>query len=206
MSQPATDLPVPPPISPERTLAPAQWGMASFLLSEVAFFGTLIVTYVAFMGKDVVGPTPAEALSMPLVLVSTICLLASSVVIHFAERSLQHGRQRTYCILLAGTIVLGIAFLVGTVVEWRGLINEHQLTISRNLFGTTYYTLVGFHGLHVTVGVIAMLIVLAMSLGREVTRQHRTGAELVAWYWHFVDAVWIVVFLVVYVISRSGAA
>ena len=70
---------------------------------------------------------------------------------------------------MAATIALGIAFLVGTAVEWRELINEHHLTISRNLFGTTYYTLVGFHGLHVTVGVVAMLIVLALSLGREVT-------------------------------------
>jgi cytochrome c oxidase subunit III len=108
--------------------------------------------------------------------------------------------------MLAATIALGVAFLVGTAVEWRSLINEHHLTISRNLFGTTYYTLVGFHGLHVTIGVIAMLIVLVLSLGRELTKQHRTGVELVAWYWHFVDAVWIVVFLVVYVASRGGAA
>jgi cytochrome c oxidase subunit 3/cytochrome o ubiquinol oxidase subunit 3 len=206
MTQPASDLPVPPPISPERILSPAKWGMASFLFSETAFFGTLIATYVAFIGKDIVGPTPAQALSLPLVIVSTICLLSSSLVIHLAERSLERGQQSSFCMLLAGTIVLGIAFLLGTAVEWRSLINEHHLTISRNLFGTTYYTLVGFHGLHVTIGVVAMLIVLALSLGREVTEQHRTGVELVAWYWHFVDAVWIVVFLVVYVASRSGRA
>jgi cytochrome c oxidase subunit 3 len=206
MTQPASDLPVPPPISPERILSPAKWGMASFLFSETAFFGTLIATYVAFIGKDIVGPTPAQALSLPLVIVSTICLLSSSLVIHLAERSLERGQQGAFCMLLAGTIVLGIAFLLGTAVEWRSLINEHHLTISRNLFGTTYYTLVGFHGLHVTIGVVAMLIVLALSLGREVTEQHRTGVELVAWYWHFVDAVWIVVFLVVYVASRSGRA
>jgi cytochrome c oxidase subunit 3/cytochrome o ubiquinol oxidase subunit 3 len=206
MTQPASELPVPPPISPEQSLNPAQWGMASFLLSEVAFFGTLIVTYVAFMGKDVVGPTPAEALSLPLVLISTICLLSSSLVIHLAERSLNSGQQRRFCLLMAGTIALGIAFLLGTAVEWRGLIHEHHLTISRNLFGTTYYTLVGFHGLHVTFGVVAMLIVLTLSLGREVTEQHHTGVQLVAWYWHFVDAVWIVVFLVVYVASRNGVA
>jgi cytochrome c oxidase subunit 3/cytochrome o ubiquinol oxidase subunit 3 len=206
MAQPASDLPLPPPISPERILSPAKWGMASFLFSETAFFGTLIATYVAFIGKDIVGPTPAQALSLPLVIVSTICLLSSSLVIHLAERSLERGQQSAFCMLLAGTIVLGIAFLLGTAVEWRSLINEHHLTISRNLFGTTYYTLVGFHGLHVTIGVVAMLIVLALSLGREVTEQHRTGVELVAWYWHFVDAVWIVVFLVVYVASRSGRA
>jgi len=206
MTAPASDLPVPPEISPERTLTAIQWGMASFLLSEVAFFGTLIAVYVGFMGSDIVGPTPAEALSMPLVILSTICLLASSVVIHFAERSLEHGQHRSFCILLAGTIALGITFLLGTAVEWRELINEHHLTIGRNLFGTTYYTLIGFHGLHVTVGVVAMLIFLALSIGRELSHQHRTGMELVAWYWHFVDAVWIVVFLVVYVASRSAAA
>jgi cytochrome c oxidase subunit 3/cytochrome o ubiquinol oxidase subunit 3 len=202
----ASELPVPPPIEPERILNPAQWGMASFLLSEVAFFGTLIATYVTFMGKDVVGPTPAEALSMPLVIVSTICLLSSSVAIHLAEKSLGRGQQQLFRFLLAGTITLGIAFLVGTAVEWRGLINEHHLTISRNMFGSTYYTLVGFHGLHVTVGVIAMMIVLALSLGGEVTKQYRTGVGLLAWYWHFVDAVWIAVFLVVYAASRSGVA
>src|SRR6478672_3152756 len=162
--EPASDLPIPPPIVPERTLNSAQWGMASFLLSEVAFFCTLIATYVAFMGKDAIGPTPAQALSLPLVIVTTICLLSSSVVIHFAERSLKRGQQRAFFLLLTGTAALGILFLLGTAVEWRSLIIEHHLTISRNLFGTTYYTLVGFHGLHVTFGVVAMLIVLTLSL------------------------------------------
>lgn len=217
MNQAASNLPLPPDIVSERTLSAHQWGMASFLLSEVAFFGTLIVTYVAFMGKDRVGPTPAEALSMPLVIVSTICLLSSSGVIHAALRSLQRGNQQRFRLLLAGTIALGIAFLTGTGIEWHGLITDKQLTIGRNLFGTTYYTLVGFHALHVTVGVIAMLIVLGLAwsgdlrtqtglseAGYKIDPQHRTGAELVGWYWHFVDAVWIVVFLVVYVASRSG--
>jgi cytochrome c oxidase subunit 3/cytochrome o ubiquinol oxidase subunit 3 len=206
MSQPASDLPVPPDISPERTLTAAQWGMASFLLSEVAFFGTLIAAYVAFMGSDVVGPTPREALSMPLVILATICLLSSSIVNHLAEQALERGQQSTFRRLLAVTIALGIAFLVGTALEWRELINEHHLTINRNLFGTTFYTLVGFHGLHVAVGVVVMLTFLAISFGRELCDQDRAGAQMIAWYWHFVDAVWIVVFLVVYVASRSGAA
>lgn len=202
----ASHLPIPPPIAPEHTLSAPEWGMASFLVSEVAFFGTLIVTYVAFMGRDIVGPTPAEALSLPLVLVSTLCLLSSSVVIHAAERALDRDEPGLFCFFLAATIALGIAFLVLTGVEWHELITKHQLTIGRNLFGTTYYTLVGFHGLHVTVGVIVMLIVLGLGLGRQVTPTHRTGVTLVAWYWHFVDAVWIVVFLVVYVASRSSGA
>src|SRR6478752_7935229 len=99
--QPASDLPIPPPIVPERMLNSAQWGMASFLLSEVASFCTLIATYVAFMGKDTVGPTPAEALSLPLVILTTICLLSSSVTIHFAEQALHRGRQSTFCMLWA---------------------------------------------------------------------------------------------------------
>jgi cytochrome c oxidase subunit III len=201
----AAQLPVPPDIVPEHTLSAPEWGMASFLLSEVAFFGTLIAVYVAFMGHDVVGPTPAEALTLPIVLISTLCLISSSVVIHAAERALEREEPRMFALFLGGTIALGIAFLVLTGLEWRDLIFDKHLTIGRNLFGTTYYTLVGFHAFHVTVGVIVMLIVLALALAREITIKQRTGVRLVAWYWHFVDAVWIVVFFVVYIASRRGA-
>jgi cytochrome c oxidase subunit III len=188
----------PPPVALDRTLSAAQWGMLSFLLSEVAFFSTLIVAYVSFMGRDTVGPTPQEALTLRLVLVTTACLLSSSLVIHLAERALARGGQQAFCLWWSLTIALGIAFLLGTAYEWHDLITRHHLTISRNLFGTTYYTLVGFHALHVTGGVIAMFVVLALALGGQVTVANRAGVELVAWYWHFVDAVWIVVFLVVY--------
>ncbi len=92
--------------------------------------------------------------------------------------------------------------MLGTIIEWRELIQVHGLTIGRNLFGTTYYTLVGFHGLHVTVGVIAMLVVLALAIGRRVNPANRVGVQLVSWYWHFVDAVWVVVFTVVYLFGR----
>ena len=131
------------------------------------------------MGRDVVGPTPAEALSLPIVIVSTLCLLSSSVVIHAAERALERDEPRMFCFFLAATIALGIVFLVLTGVEWHDLITNQQLTIGRNLFGTTYYTLVGFHGLHVTVGVIVMLIVLGLALGRQITRgpSHRRDAR-----------------------------
>jgi cytochrome c oxidase subunit 3 len=206
MTTDASDLPIPPEIEPEHTLSAPQWGMASFLLSEVAFFGTLIVTYIAFMGQDTVGPTPRQALALPIVIISTLCLLSSSVVIHAAERALERNEMRIFSFFLATTITLGIAFLALTGLEWYELITEHQLTIGRNLFGTTYYTLVGFHGLHVTIGVIAMLIVLGLALRRQISSANRTGVTLVAWYWHFVDAVWIVVFLVVYIASRSEGA
>jgi cytochrome c oxidase subunit 3/cytochrome o ubiquinol oxidase subunit 3 len=194
--------PVPPAIVAERTLSPGQWGLLSFLVSEVALFSTLIVTYLFYVGKDVVGPAPADVLKLPLVLCTTACLLASSVTIHFAERTLGRRNQGGFLGWWAGTIVLGVLFLLGTAYEWRGLINDHGLTISRNLFGTTYYTLVGLHALHVTGGVTIMLIVLGLALARQVTSANRAGVELISWYWHFVDGVWIVVFTVVYLIGR----
>src|SRR6516165_12347016 len=144
--------PVPPAIVAERTLSPGQWGLLSFLVSEVAFFSTLIVTYVFYLGKDLVGPKPADVLSLPLVLGTTACLLTSSVTIHLAERTLGRGNQGGFLLLWAATIALGVLFLLGTAYEWHGLIYNHGLTISRNLFGTKYYTLVGLHALHVTGG------------------------------------------------------
>jgi cytochrome c oxidase subunit 3 len=199
--------PQPPPIVPYRGLSAPQWGMIAFLVSEVAFFSTLVMVYIVFIGADAQpggrgGPTPAEVLSMELVIGTTICLLSSSATIHFAEKSLRQGSESGFRLWWAATIILGIIFLAGTAYEWRELIVTHGLTVQRNLFGTTYYTLVGFHGAHVTVGVIAMLIVLGLALCRQVTANNSHGVELVSWYWHFVDAVWVVVFTVVYLVGR----
>lgn len=194
----AAALPVPPELRAEKTLSPGQWGMLSFLLSEVAFFSTLIVAYITFEGESTVGPTPGEVLSLPLVFGTTACLLSSSLTVHLATRSLDRGNRPLFCLFWAATIALGIAFLTGTGYEWYGLIEDHRLTINRNLFGTTFYTLVGFHALHVTVGVITMLVVLSLALARQIDKAHAEAAHLVSWYWHFVDGVWIVVFSVVY--------
>lgn len=203
-SWPATEqtYPVPPPITPEHTLSPGQWGLVSFLVSEVALFGTLIVTYLFYLGKNLVGPTPAEALSLKLALCTTAFLLASSGTIHVAEKALHRGDQIGFALWWLATIVLGVLFLSGTAYEWHGLIVHWHLTIGRNLFGTTYYTLVGLHALHVTGGVTIMLIVLGLTLRRKVATANRAGVGLVAWYWHFVDAVWVVVFTVVYLVGR----
>jgi cytochrome c oxidase subunit 3 len=193
---PATTLPIPPDIAPERNLNATEWGVLSFLLSEVAFFATLIVAFVAFKGRDVVGPT-AEVLSLPLALGTTACLLASSFTIHLATHAIGHGSRAMFRLWWMMSIALGLAFLAGTAFEWYGLIVHEGLTISRNLFGTTFYTLVGFHGLHVTGGVVAMLIVL-IALGRNATAEQALAPRMVSWYWHFVDVVWILVFVVVY--------
>ena len=190
----------PPPATTASPLTAQQWGMISFLVSEVALFGTLIVTYLFYLGRDVIGPTPAEALSLGLVLWTTACLLASSGTVHVAERALGRGQRRGFLLWWLATIVLGAVFLGGTAFEWHELISRYGLTISRNLFGTTYYTLVGFHGLHVTVGVIVMLIIFGLALSRATVEAK--GVELVSWYWHFVDGVWVVVFSVVYLFGR----
>ncbi len=190
-------LPVPPAISPERTLSVGQWGMVAFLLSEVAFFGTLVAVYVAYLHRDKSGPTPAETLHLPLIIGTTCCLLLSSVMIHRAEKALEHGDALKFRRNLAATIALGVLFLLGTGWEWRGLILHDGLTISRNLFGSSFYTLVGFHGFHVSVGVLTMMIVLGLALSGARGPGH-AGFQLVSWYWHFVDVVWVIVFAVVY--------
>jgi cytochrome c oxidase subunit 3 len=184
-------------------LTATQWGMLAFLLSEVAFFSTLIVTYLTDLGRDPAdaGPTPA-ILSLPLVIGTTICLLSSSGTAHFAEKALRRGGVRTFLLLWSATILLGVIFLAGTAYEWHELIVRRHLTISTNLFGTTYYTLVGFHAFHVTVGVIILTLMLGLVLRRQVTPRHPTGVELTSWYWHFVDGVWVVVFTVVYLVGR----
>lgn len=195
-------LPTPPPIEPEHTLSPAMWGTIAFLVSEGAFFGTLIVAYITFLNRDTTGPTPAEVLSLALVAVTTTCLLSSSFTIHAAEKALKRGSMGGFKFWWAATITLGVAFLAGTAYEWTGLIRDDGLTISTNLFGTTFYTLVGFHAFHVTAGVIVMLTILGLALRNKVTARQEAAVAPVALYWHFVDGVWIVVFLVVYIIGR----
>lgn len=194
---PATALPVPPDIAPEHTLGAHEWGMLSFLFSEVAFFSTLIVAYVTLHNDDLAGPTSA-VLSLPLAIATTSLLLASSFTVHLATHALGHGRTATFNLWWGLTIALGAAFLAGTAYEWYGLVVHDGLTISRNLFGSTFYTLVGFHALHVSGGVVAMLIILRLSLRKAIGPANAIGARMVSWYWHFVDVVWVVVFTVVY--------
>lgn len=137
-------------------------------------------------------------LSLKLVLGTTAMLLASSVTVHLATHAMQRGHGSRFRVWWAATIALGSGFLAGTGYEWYGLIVHDQLTISRNLFGSTFYTLVGFHALHVSMGVLAMTIVLALALRNRIGPEHARAPHLISWYWHFVDAVWLVVFVVVY--------
>jgi cytochrome c oxidase subunit 3/cytochrome o ubiquinol oxidase subunit 3 len=178
-------------------------GMIAFLITEAAFFSTLIMVYIIFLRETQNGdPNPSQVFHLPLVILSSACLFSSSATIHFAVRALSRGQQQRFLGLWGATILLGALFLTGTAREWADLIGSWGLTISRNMFGTTYFTLVGFHAAHVTVGVIVMSIVFALVLRREITQRNSAGVEVVSWYWHFVDGVWVVVFSVVYLLGR----
>lgn len=177
-------------------------GMICFLCTEGAFFSTLIVAYITYIGRTTDGPTPATSLSLPLALANTFFLLSSSWTMARAARGLARGAIAEFHRWLYLTIALGAAFLITTGIEWKHLIVDAGLTISRNLFGTTYFTLLGFHAAHVTMGLTAMLVVRAAAGRIQPPERPANLVELLAWYWHFVDAVWIVILLVVYVFGR----
>lgn len=173
--------------------------MACLIIAESAIFGMFIAAYVFYMGKSLSGPTPA-ILSPPVF--NTVCLLASSFTIVFAERAIARGKTRGFSIFLIVTILLGVKFLVGTAREWSDLIYNHGLTISSNLFGTTFYSLVGLHATHVILGLIMLSILLAFTLAGHVNESHAERIKVLAMYWHFVDWVWVAVFTTVYLIGR----
>ncbi len=187
---------------------PATWklpyrgkvGMACLIIAESAIFTIFVVAYLYYTGKSLTGPTPREVLETPIFF--TVCLLSSSLTIHLASKLLERGNRGAFLGLWFLTIVLGGLFLFGTGQEWHRLIFEHGLTISTNLFGTTYYSLVGLHATHVTVGLLMLTIVLLFGLAGRVGREQSARIDVLSMYWHFVDAVWVVVFTVVYVLGR----
>jgi len=175
-------------------------GMACLIIAETAIFTIFVVAYLYYVGKSLSGPTPREVLETPILF--TICLLSSSLTIHFAGKALERGGRGAFVGLWLLTIALGAAFLFGTGQEWHRLIYEHGLTISTNLFGTTYYSLVGLHAFHVIVGLVLMAIVALFTITGYVGREHSPRIGVLSLYWHFVDVVWVVVFTVVYVLGR----
>jgi len=175
-------------------------GMYCLIAAEVAIFTIFVIAYIFYIGKSVTGPQPRDVLHVPIFL--TICLLSSSLTIHFAVRSLRSGRVASFGLWWLLTIALGSIFLLGTLREWHQLIYDEGLTIQTNLFGTTYYSLVGLHAFHVTVGLLALTTVSIFTFRGDVGKQHAGRAEVLSMYWHFVDVVWVVVFTVVYIVGR----
>jgi cytochrome c oxidase subunit III len=175
-------------------------GMACLIVAESAIFIIFVVAYIYYIGKSLSGPTPAQVLELPIL--GTVCLLSSSVTVHFAVSALRKNYIRNCTLWLAGTVLLGAVFLMSTAREWYHLIHDFGLTIRTNLFGTTFYSLVGLHATHVVIGLIMLTIALALLLSGRVEEKHAERLEVLSLYWHFVDGVWVVVFLVVYVLGR----
>ena len=177
-------------------------GMVCFLCSEAAFFGTLLTAYATYLGKSLVGPYPAVALGYWIPAANTLFLVGSSVTVALAAGAFARGRQRGFLFWLGVTFALGFLFLCGTAYEWTDLIGRQGLTLQRNLFGTTFFTLIGFHAGHVTLGLLIMLILGGLVLARRLEAGRSESVELFSWYWHFVDAVWVTIIVLVYVVGR----
>jgi cytochrome c oxidase subunit 3/cytochrome o ubiquinol oxidase subunit 3 len=175
-------------------------GMVCLICAEAAIFIIFVVAYIYYIGKSLSGPMPAQVLELPIL--STICLLSSSFTVHWAVSALRKNNIRGCTLGLAATVLLGALFLLGTAREWYHLIYDIGLTIRTNLFGTTFYSLVGLHASHVIIGLIMLTLALVFSLRGHVSEKHEERLEVLSLYWHFVDGVWVVVFLVVYVLGR----
>src|SRR6185295_16562683 len=175
-------------------------GMLSLIAAESAVFTIFVVAYIFYIGKSLNGPTPQQVLHVPIF--NTICLLSSSLTIHLALNALRQGRSSAFNLLWFLTLALGAIFLVGTGREWFHLIYNEGLTISTNLFGTTYYSLVGLHAFHVTAGLVGLGVVMILALMSRVKQEHAQHVDVLSLYWHFVDVVWVVVFIVAYLVGR----
>lgn len=175
-------------------------GMLCLILAESAIFAIFVVAYVFYIGKSLSGPTPRQILTVPIF--TTICLLSSSLTIHRAISALRRGKKGVFAAFWFATLALGTIFLIGTGREWRALIYQKDFTIRTNLFGTTYYSLVGLHASHVIIGLIALTIVVFLALFGKVKPEHSERCDVLSLYWHFVDAVWVVVFTTVYIVGR----
>ena len=175
-------------------------GILCLIAAESAVFIIFVVAYIFYLGKSISGPSPRDVLDIPIV--GTICLLSSSLTVYLAVGALRRSKVGLCSLWLAATVLLGGIFLAGTALEWRQLIYKDGLTIRTNLFGTTFYSLVGLHAAHVVVGLVMLALALVFALRSRVTEANAERLDVLSLYWHFVDAVWVIVFTVVYVLGR----
>ncbi|MEN8144378.1 MAG: cytochrome c oxidase subunit 3 [Gemmatimonadota bacterium] len=179
---------------PSRKLA-----MWTFIGSECILFGSLIITYLVYRGRSVVGPYPDELLNIPFITVTTFVLLMSSLMMVLALAAVQHGDLKWAKVWLLLTAAFGVIFLAGQAYEFTHFYHE-GLGLSTNLFGGSFFLLTGFHGAHVAVGVIWLMSLFGMAVGGRLTSADAETVEVAGLYWHFVDVVWIVLFTVIYLL------
>jgi cytochrome c oxidase subunit 3/cytochrome o ubiquinol oxidase subunit 3 len=175
-------------------------GMWAFLGSDCMFFGSLIGTYLAYKGKSLSGPGPHDVFDIPLTSYSAALLLASSLTMVLALANLQHNRVKSAARWLLVTALLGLHFVLNQVYEFTTFVLHHGLKLSTNLFGSSFFVLTGFHGAHVTGGVIWLLILVGLAWRGQLDARDYTKVEIAGLYWHFVDIVWIAIFTVIYLI------
>ncbi|MBT5582880.1 MAG: heme-copper oxidase subunit III [Phycisphaerae bacterium] len=196
----------PPPALRQDGIMNGKIGILLMIASEIAFFGTLITAYLFYIGRDINGPYPQDVLEVSVapfkVLFNSIFLLISSVWIVFAIKAMRKGNMGAFIFWWALTVLCGAEFLVGTGMEWYGLIVNDGVWMGTNLFGSCFYTLVGFHAFHVTMGLLVLTLILVLALIGKVHPRNIDKVDLVSWYWHFVDGIWIVVFFVVYIFGN----
>ena len=171
-----------------------------FLASDCMFFAALIGTYLVYNGRSLVGPYPVEILDIPLTTVSTFVLLMSSFLMVLALHAIRLGNIPQFRLWTFGVCFFGAIFLGFQVYEFRHFVHE-GLTLQTNLFGSTFFTLTGTHGVHVTIGVLWLLSLLILSYIRPMTAQDALSVEIAGLYWHFVDIVWIVIFTAIYLVE-----
>jgi cytochrome c oxidase subunit 3/cytochrome o ubiquinol oxidase subunit 3 len=176
--------------------------MWAFLGSECLLFGALISTYLLYRGQSLPGtPQPQDVYDIPYTSVSSFVLLMSSLTMVLALAAIQRGDHHRTRAWLLTTALLGATFVGGQAYEFTVFYHE-GLKLQTNLFGSTFYVLTGFHGAHVTVGVLMLLSLVGLSVRNKLPQHRSETVELVGLYWHFVDIVWIVIFTLIYLIPN----
>jgi heme/copper-type cytochrome/quinol oxidase subunit 3 len=182
-------------------LSNEKMAMWAFLGSECLLFGGLISTYLLYRNRATDGPRPSEIFDIPFTSVSSFVLLMSSLTMVLAVSAIQRGdhpRCRTW---LVTTAALGVTFIAGQVYEFTSFVRE-GLGYTTNIFGSAFYTLTGFHGVHVSLGILMLMSLVILSLRGRLPTERAETVEIVGLYWHFVDVVWIVIFTIVYLIPE----
>ena len=175
-------------------------GMWIFLGSDCMFFGSLIGTYLSYKGKSLSGPGPHDVFNIPLTSYSAALLLASSLTMVLGLADLQRNRIKQAAPWLLATALMGLHFVLNQVYEFATFAMHEGLTLSTSLFGSSFFVLTGFHGAHVTGGVIWLLILVMLAMRGKLDRRDYTKVEVAGLYWHFVDIVWIAIFTIIYLI------
>jgi cytochrome c oxidase subunit 3/cytochrome o ubiquinol oxidase subunit 3 len=173
--------------------------MWAFLGSECLLFGALISVYLLYKGRSVSGPTPHQIYDIPFTSASSFVLLMSSLTMVLALSAIQRGDHTRLRLWLLATATLGGLFIAGQVYEFTSFYRE-GLSLSTNLFGSSFFVLTGFHGVHVSLGILMLLSLFTLSARGKISQERAEVVEIAGLYWHFVDIVWIVIFTVVYLI------